>query len=155
MPALIRRATLADVDAMLAIEQAASTAAHWSRGQYQAIFHPDGPSRLVLLAESGRICGFLLAQTAGPEWELENLVVAPDHQRRGVGRELVQALLRHARQQHALAVLLEVRASNGAAQALYQACGFVRDGLRPRYYLNPQEDAILYRCHLVDSPARS
>lgn len=153
MPALIRRATPHDLDPMLAIEQAAGTAAHWSRAQYHAIFEADALPRLALVAESGAICAFLLARTAGPEWELENLVVAPDCQRRGLGTALVEALLQHARQQHALAVLLEVRASNAAARALYQGCGFVEEGVRPRYYQNPEEDAILYRCSLADSPS--
>ena len=109
--------------------------------------------RLALLAESGQVCGFLLARTAGPEWELENLVVAPDRQRQGLGTALVQALLQHGRQQHALAVLLEVRASNLAARALYHGCGFVEGGRRTRYYQHPEEDAILYRYSLIDLPA--
>jgi len=45
-------------------------------------------------------------------------------------------------------VLLEVRASNAAAQALYTAAGFVADGRRPGYYPDG-EDALLWRLDLV------
>jgi ribosomal-protein-alanine N-acetyltransferase len=140
---VIHPARAEDVQPMLYLERQAGTAAHWSKAQYEAIFQPGAPSRLGLVAERGEMLGFLVAQTAGPEWELENLVVAPSARRQGVGRELVCELLRLAGRQGASAILLEVRASNAAALALYQACGFVRSGSRPGYYQNPREDAII------------
>jgi [ribosomal protein S18]-alanine N-acetyltransferase len=150
--AAIRRATPEDIDAMVQMEQATSTAAHWSRSQYQAIFQPDAPPRLGLVADNGQVSGFLVAQAVGPEWELENVVVAPAAQRRGLGTQLVRALVQQAKQQHAVAILLEVRASNAAARRFYEGCGFVLAGTRPRYYQNPQEDAILYRYSFNESP---
>ncbi|HTM42991.1 MAG TPA: ribosomal protein S18-alanine N-acetyltransferase [Terriglobales bacterium] len=146
--AVIRLATPEDIDALLALEREAPTAAHWSRAQYEAIFQASAPRRLCLLAEKGPSQAFLVAQTAGPEWELENIAVAPAARRRGLGKQLLQELLRLARQQHALAVLLEVRASNAAARALYQSCGFIEAGFRPSYYQDPKEDAIICRYNL-------
>lgn len=144
----IRPARPEDMGALMELERESPTAAHWSRAQYEAISQPEAPPRLCLVAESGPVLAFLVAQTAGAEWELENIVVAPAACRQGLGRELLRELLQQARQQHALAVVLEVRASNAAARALYQACGFVEAGTRPRYYQNPQEDAIICRCDL-------
>lgn len=152
--AAIRRAMQKDIDAILKVEQAAGTAAHWSRSQYQAIFQPDAPSRLGLVAESGPLLGFLVAQAAGPEWEVENIVVAPAARRQGLGRQLLRSLAQEARRQRALAIVLEVRASNAAARTLYEGCGFVQVGTRKGYYQNPQEDAILYRCSLEELPQR-
>jgi [ribosomal protein S18]-alanine N-acetyltransferase len=137
-----------DMDALIELERESPTAAHWSRAQYEAISQPAAPPRLCLLAGIAPLRAFLVAQTAGPEWELENIVVAPSARRQGLGAHLLRDLLKRARQQHALAVVLEVRASNAAARALYQACGFVEAGTRPRYYQNPQEDAIICRCDL-------
>lgn len=145
---VIRAATRADIEAIIDLERAASTAAHWSRGQYEAMFQPGAPPRLCLVAENGPLQAFLVAQTAGPEWELENIVVAPSARRHGLGMLLLRGLLERARQQHALAILLEVRASNAAARALYQVCGFVEAGSRPRYYHSPDEAAILCRYNL-------
>lgn len=144
----IRLATPGDIDALLALEREAPAAAHWSRAQYEAIFQSGALPRLCLVAEKGPLQAFLVAQTAAPEWELENIVVAPPARRQGLGTLLVRGLLERARQQHAFAVLLEVRASNAAARALYQACGFVEAGSRARYYQYPEETAIICRCNL-------
>ena len=144
----IHVATPADIEAIIGLERATPTAAHWSHPQYEAIFQPNVPPRLCLVVGNRPVKAFLVAQTAGPEWELENIVVARAARRQGLGRELLRELLWQARQQHALAVVLEVRASNVAARALYQACGFVEAGTRSHYYQNPQEDAIMCRCEL-------
>jgi len=148
-PAAIRLARAEEIDLLLQFERQSPTAAHWPRAHYEAIFQPDAPSRLGLIAESGGLQGFVVAQTAGPEWELENLVVAPAARRQGVGTQLLRSLLQEARQRHAPAVLLEVRASNVAARALYGSCGFLEMGVRPRYYQQPQEDAVICRCNLA------
>ncbi|HKC71560.1 MAG TPA: ribosomal protein S18-alanine N-acetyltransferase [Terriglobales bacterium] len=146
--AAIRLATPGDIDALLAIEREAPTAAHWSRAQYETIFQPSAPPRLCLVAGNGSLQAFLVAQAAGPEWELENIVVAPPSRRQGLGKQLLRELLRLARQRQALNVVLEVRASNAAARALYQAYGFVQVGSRPSYYQGPKEDAIICRYNL-------
>ena len=147
-PPVIRLATPQDLDALLALQREAPTAAHWSRAQYEAVFQPGAPPRLCLVAANGLPRAFLVAQTAGPEWELENIVVALSTRRQGLGKQLLRALLESARQQRARAVWLEVRSSNAAARALYRACGFVEAGTRPRYYQNPEEAAIIYACKL-------
>lgn len=149
--AAIRLARRDEIDLLLQLERQSATAAHWSRAQYEAIFQPDAPSRLCLMAESGALQGFLVAQTAGPEWELENLLVAPAARRQGVGTQLLRRLLQEARRRHARSVLLEVRASNATARALYQNCGFHETGVRPGYYQQPREDAVIYSCNLASS----
>lgn len=143
---MIRAATPADVDAIIALERGSPTAAHWSHVQYDAILNaPHAAERLVLLFEAGNgVLGFVVAHTAAEEWELENIVVAESSRRRGLGGQLVQALLDAARQQHARAIFLEVRETNASARALYRACGFQETGRRPNYYSCPTEDAILY-----------
>ena len=148
-PSAIRFARPQEIDLLLQLEGQSRTAAHWSRAQYEAIFQSGAPSRLCLVAENNGLQGFLVAQTAGPEWELENLVVAPAARRQGVGTQLLRRLLQEARQWRAPAVLLEVRASNVAARALYGSCGFLEMGVRARYYQQPQEDAVICRCNLA------
>jgi ribosomal-protein-alanine N-acetyltransferase len=150
-PTALRLATPDDIDAILGLERASATAAHWSREQYEALFHPDSPPRLCLVAESSGLQAFLVAQTAASEWELENIVVASAARRCGLATQLVHGLLEKARRRGAEAVLLEVRASNAAARALYQGCGFVEQGLRPRYYRDPEEDAVICRLNLASS----
>jgi ribosomal-protein-alanine N-acetyltransferase len=146
MALLVRPATSADVPALLDLERQCVTAAHWHLQDYARIFADGLPPRLALVLEqSGRTIGFIVAATLGPEWEIENVAVAPEHQRRGLGRLLIRELLDLGRQRGAECVFLEVRESNLSARVLYEKCRFVEAGRRKDYYSGPVEDAILYR----------
>ncbi len=143
---LIRPATPADILHMRSLEQQAETAAHWSEREYDVLFAPEAPKRLALVAgEGGDVGGFLIARCDIDDWELENVVVAPDRRRGGIGGQLVGALLHQAGEKGATSVLLEVRESNDPARQLYKKFGFLEAGRRPSYYANPAEDALLLK----------
>ena len=86
--------------------------------------------------------GFALAWHAADEVHLLDLAVDESARRRGVGRELVEALLGYARETEARLVLLEVRRSNAAAIGLYRSTGFTENGVRRAYYSDNGEDAL-------------
>jgi len=140
---------------MLALEEHCSTAARWTKQQYQLSIQSSDETfrRLVLVAQpasssetsSAGILGFLVARRLGSEWELENIVVSPTFQREGIGRRLLEELLSRARETGGDALFLEVRESNAAARSLYEQAGFQPAGRRKSYYKDPQEDGILYR----------
>lgn len=145
MPLAIRCGTSNDVPAILAIEQQAPSAAHWTREQYNQLVS----SGVALVAEeAGELCGIVCAQAVGGEWEIENVVVAAGFLRRGIASELMRALIQRAKNEAASALLLEVRESNLAARGLYEKHGFREVGCRRAYYENPAEDAILYTLRL-------
>jgi [ribosomal protein S18]-alanine N-acetyltransferase len=145
MPLAIRSAALNDVPAILAIEEQAPSAAHWTREQYYQLVS----SGVVLAAEeAGELCGFVCAQAGAGEWEIENVVVAAGFLRRGIASELTRALIQRAKNEAASALLLEVRESNLAARGLYEKHGFREVGRRRAYYKDPVEDAILYTLRL-------
>ena len=136
----IRSAKPEDILGIRALEQRASTAAHWSAQEYGKLVS----TACVLIAEhEGQICGMLCAKALGAEWELENIVVAEEFQRRGVADSLMVALLDQVRRD-AAAIFLEVRESNRPARQLYEKHGFRESGRRRNYHQNPLEDAILY-----------
>ena len=142
----IRPMVLADLDPVTAIAQSLSQAPHWAREVYVKALHPDAqPRRIALVAEGpeSRIVGFVVAALISPQAELETIAVSAGVQRQGVGRQLFSALAAGLKASQITEVLLEVRASNQPAQALYRALGFQQTGCRPRYYAEPQEDAIL------------
>jgi ribosomal-protein-alanine N-acetyltransferase len=156
---LIRAATSVDVPAMMELDQQCATAAHWTEAQYRQAFQPESAARLVLVVESheppashpdagGDVVGFLVARDLAAEWELENIVVAPTARRRGLGRQLLDALLLAARETAGGSVFLEVRESNAVARTLYERAGFEQTGRRKGYYTDPIEDAVLYRLNL-------
>jgi ribosomal-protein-alanine N-acetyltransferase len=118
---------------------------HWSEETYQKVFEPGAPERrLWVIEDRAQLQAFLIARFSEVECELENLVVAKQHRRRGLGSQLLQALIAIARQRNLERVLLEVRESNQAARSLYEKAGFEENGRRGAYYTQPQEDAILF-----------
>jgi ribosomal protein S18 acetylase RimI-like enzyme len=74
--------------------------------------------------------------------------VAGPARRRGFGTRLLGEFLRRAQSEGATAIFLEVRESNHAARSLYEKWAFSESGRRPRYYTQPEEDAIVYRLAL-------
>jgi ribosomal-protein-alanine N-acetyltransferase len=72
-----------------------------------------------------------------------NLAVIDSMRHRGIASSLVTAALQTGRSHSAHRAVLEVRVSNRAAQRLYEGFGFTRTAVRPKYYTNPDEDAVL------------
>ena len=147
-----RPATPADIPALLVLERATVSAAHWHERAYREIFALEAPARIAILLEdeSHAACGFVIARLTSGECELENIAVAPSSRRKGAGTQLIQSLIAATREKNAHSIHLEVRESNTAARAFYEKCGFVNTGRRPRYYSGPEEeeDAVLYSLHL-------
>jgi ribosomal-protein-alanine N-acetyltransferase len=144
-PVSIRAATLDDVPAILALEQTAPTASHWTSEQYQSRVQGQPQAACLLVAErNGQTCGFLCARNVAGEWEIENVVVGENLRRDGIGAQLMQSLIAKWAESSGTALLLEVRESNAAARALYAKCGLQEVGRRRAYYREPVEDAVLY-----------
>jgi len=81
----------------------------------------------------------------GQDAQVMTIGVASDHQGRGFGRMLLEALLEHERARGTEQVFLEVRVDNDAAIGMYERAGFVRLGLRRRYYQPENVDALTMR----------
>ena len=98
----------------------------------------------------GRLCGFLLWMTVLDELHVLELVIHPEQQRQGLGRQLLQYVLDFNREQGIQMAFLEVRASNLAAQRLYENLGFCETGRRRGYYpaASGREDALLMGAQL-------
>lgn len=114
----------------------------WSEDLYRAAL--DNPAVAVLLArgEDGALLGYAVLSTVLDEGNLDNIAVAPAARRNGVADALLSALTAFGRE-HLACLMLEVRASNTPAIALYEKHGFTAVGRRKNYYDAPKEDAIL------------
>lgn len=95
----------------------------------------------VARASDGAVVGYSLYWHVVDEIHLLNVAVTIGARRRGIGRALVAELVAHGRANGATRVLLEVRASNSAAIAMYETLGFERFNLRAHYY-SDGEDAV-------------
>lgn len=144
-----RLATAADAAAVLALEAAAFGVDGWSADSVAAEL--TAPTRYVVVAErGGGIVGWAVLLVGDPA-DVLRLAVLPGARRRGVGREVLGALLEHAGER---SVLLEVEAGNSAARALYAAAGFTEIDRRPGYY-GPGRDALVLSRTPVDTQERA
>ncbi len=92
---------------------------------------------------AGGIIGFAITRSVSPDAELLNLAVLPAERRRGVAAALLRAATEALRRQGIQRLWLEVRSSNAAAISFYKKHLFRVTGSRPRYYRNPEDDALL------------
>ena len=148
MNPVLREMDPADVDAAMRIEQCVH--AHpWTRGNFTDALNSDSICKVY--EAKGAILGYLVLMPAVDEMQLLNISIASGHQRRGLGRKLLDEAMKMARGLNMRRMLLEVRSSNAAALGLYRDAGFCEIGLRRGYYpvaSNGREDAIVMECLL-------
>ena len=131
-----------DLDAVMAIEP--TIYSHpWTRGNFSDSL-ASGYSAWVM-EEQGQIIGYALMMRVLDEAHLLNLSVAKSHQRRGLGRYLLQHMMMQAQRYNASNMFLEVRVSNVSAIQLYERLGFCEMAIRRGYYPahHGREDAML------------
>jgi len=98
------------------------------------------------------IAGFIISRLVAGELHVNNVAVRAEFRRKGIAAQLLEAVIDWGGRNQATLALLEVRAGNTAAQALYSRCGFQIVGRRRRYYSQPVEDALLMTISLTGSP---
>ncbi len=135
--------TIALLDTLLAVEQRAYSHP-WTRGNFIDAMASGYQAQLLMAGD--HLLGYFVAMMGVDEVHLLNLTVAPEFQRQGWARVLLDALALWSRGQRAQWLWLEVRASNQRAQHIYAAHGFRRVGERKRYYPadhGEREDAVV------------
>jgi len=143
----VRAATLDDLPGIMALETATFPRDAWSPATMRAELAGPHGHYLVATDDDGRVVGYagLLAPIGTGQGDIQTVAVAESARRRGLGRELVTRLLAEADRRGASEVLLEVRADNPAAQALYASLGFAPIAVRERYYKPDDVDAVVMR----------
>ena len=152
---LVRRMEGSDVAQVQAIAARVDTAPHWPDAEFARLAdvvaaRPERRGAWVALHSTGAIVGFACAHRLVDEAEIESIVTAPEFRGRGAGGVLLQAMIAWSRSLKVRRLLLECRRSNGSALRLYCRYKFTEDGVRPRYYRNPEEDAVLMSLHLQE-----
>lgn len=135
--------TAAHVAQVAALEKLCFSAP-WSEVSVASELNNELSLWLVAL-EGNRVTGYVGSQSVLGEADMMNLAVDPAYRQQGIGQSLVAALVAALRQRGIHCLTLEVRASNVPAQTLYAKLGFRAVGRRPKYYQNPQEDALILR----------
>jgi [ribosomal protein S18]-alanine N-acetyltransferase len=135
----IRSLRPADLPAVIAVERR-SFPTPWSLAMF--VLELAKPSSVCLGAwDAAGLAGYLVCSRYADVWHLMNVAVDPERRRRGAARALLEAMI--ARTGPSAPITLEVRTSNAAAIALYERLDFQSAGIRPRYYADTGEDAMI------------
>ena len=141
---IIRRMTMADVDGVAAVE-AATFPTPWSRDAFASEMN-NVAARYLVAEKDGRVIGFAGAWIILDESHITNIAVYKEERGQGIGRKLTEGLMQYLSNLGAAYATLEVRKSNEVAQNLYKSLGFIKLGVRKRYYEDNGEDALIMVC---------
>jgi [ribosomal protein S18]-alanine N-acetyltransferase len=132
-----------DLDGVLALEEASfnnPTTREWYEGELK---RPDVCFIYVMRTPGHRVAAFCAFWLVLEQAHINNLAVLPELRGRGLGTQLLEAVIAEAAHLGAELLTLEVRESNTPALRLYARSGFTREGVRKNYYTNPVEDALI------------
>lgn len=144
----LRRMTALDIDAVVAIEKA-SFLTPWSRASFEAEMTNTELNYYVVLVDEEKnkqVVGYAGMWIIVDEAHVTNVALLPDYRGQSLGKELMMGLMAKAKDRGTDKMTLEVRISNDIGRRLYTSLGFVESGIRPGYYTDTGEDAIIMWC---------
>jgi ribosomal-protein-alanine N-acetyltransferase len=137
----VREMTSYDLDEVLAIERT-SFPTPWTKAMFrEELFIPLCHDLVAMSGE--RIVGYICFSIVVDEVHLRNIAVHSDWKRRGIASKMIAEMISLSSERGADKVTLEVRESNRGAIELYKKLGFVVKGVRPLYYNDTGEDALI------------
>ncbi|MBO4456629.1 MAG: tRNA (adenosine(37)-N6)-threonylcarbamoyltransferase complex dimerization subunit type 1 TsaB [Butyrivibrio sp.] len=139
----IREMSAEDIEDAYNLEKTNLGKEAWTKKQLiDALTRDD---TIYLVAEkAGRVVGLCGVQNISGDGEVTNVSVAGDCRREGVAYKMLKQLLERGRGIGINDYTLEVRAANAPAIGLYERLGFVSEGVRPGFYDEPKDDAVIY-----------
>jgi ribosomal-protein-alanine N-acetyltransferase len=142
----IRMLQDSDIEELSRIESE-SFSMPWSAQDFKKLI--DRNDCIYLVAETdGHVVGSAGMMDICNEGNIDNVVVAENYRGQGIGRKLMEELLRVGEERGMEAFTLEVRVNNAPAIHIYEQLGFTSVGIRPRFYEKPIEDAnIMWKRH--------
>jgi [ribosomal protein S18]-alanine N-acetyltransferase len=143
-----RPALLSDLDAVMAIEEKSFRTPSSRENYMQEIEFDFYFKRVAEQRDCARIAAYSFSLVTPPEASLMTIAVRPDLRNQGLGEYLLGKILDEFRALRIAEVWLLVRTGNLAAQALYKHAGFEQKGVRPRYYPDSGEDALVLKKEL-------
>jgi len=149
---LIRAMQMEDIEQVVAIDRL-SFSLPWPANSYRFELKENKTSRLWVVervddGNPAKIIAMIVVWQIVDEAHIATIAVHPEYRQLGIGKRLLAYALRAARWQGMHTATLEVRAGNLAAQAMYCKFGFVIAGIRPHYYQDNQEDALIMTAKL-------
>lgn len=151
---LLRRMSPDDVDRVEALETE-NFSIPWKASTFISLLERDPVEAWVVVEGHDEILGYAVLWCIQEDGEIANIAIRKDRRGKGLGSALLARLLEVAQERGVCHVFLEVRPSNTAAGALYEAHGFEEIAVRSGYYDQPKEDARVLRKILVSTSPTS
>jgi ribosomal-protein-alanine N-acetyltransferase len=149
MNMIIRKMTIEDIEQVIAIDRV-SFSLPWPERSFRFDLTDNPASRCWVAEIDGKVVGMIVAWLIVDEVHVATIATHPDFRRRGVAKKLLAHTLQYLKEEGAQSSFLEVRASNFAAQEMYRKFGYEESGVRPRYYKDNDEDALLMTLETLD-----
>jgi len=153
-PVIIRPMTVEDIPQVSAVDRL-SFSMPWPKSAYDYELN-ENPLSLLWVAESRapddglQVIGMIVVWLIVDEAHIATIAVLPEYRGQGIGRRLLTIALHAIIQRDYRIATLEVRAGNLAAQNLYRQFGFETVGIRPKYYRDNNEDALIMTVDHLD-----
>ncbi len=151
-PLRVAPMTISDIPAVHEIERV-SFPVPWPAYAFRQELETNRLARYLVVRAGARTVAYGGIWLMVDEAHVTTFAVLPAWRRRGIGARLMLALVELSAEVGAHVLTLEVRLSNIAARTLYQSFGFRPVGVRPRYYSDNGEDALIMTTDPIESPA--
>ncbi len=138
----IRKMEEKDLERIMEIENQAFTTP-WPKEAFLLEITKNQLARYLVAEVENMVVGYGGIWLILDEGHVTNIAVDSRYREKGIGKKLVEGLISLCSEEKIMAMTLEVRASNIAAQNLYKKYGFTESGIRPNYYADDKEDAII------------
>ena len=142
MDIVIRAMTEEDIDAIVEIEKEAFSTP-WSKESFLTEIRDNLLAKYIVAEIENKVVGYGGIWLILTEGHITNIAVKKEYQGLGIGNKLVEGLIIYCTSRGIDSMTLEVRKSNIVAQNLYKKYGFIYYGIRPKYYSDNNEDAII------------
>ncbi|WP_026478957.1 ribosomal protein S18-alanine N-acetyltransferase [Alkaliphilus transvaalensis] len=142
MEAIVRKMEIKDLDDVVLIEEI-SFPTPWSKSAFEKELKKNLLAKYLVVTLEEKVVAFGGMWLIVDEAHVTNIAVHPDYRGKQLGKLLVEGMIKEAHSIGMLRMTLEVRRSNIVAQNLYKALGFLFCGVRPGYYQDNGEDAII------------
>lgn len=145
---IVRKMGIDDIDSVVDIEEN-SFSVPWTKNTFFTELTKNKLAKYCVVEVDGVVAGYGGMWLVIDEAHITNIAVHPKYRGRGVGKKIVEGLIEEGHKINISKMTLEVRRSNIVAQDLYKKYGFLLCGVRPGYYQDNDEDALIMWKDLV------
>lgn len=145
---IVRQMELGDIDSVLDIEEN-SFSIPWTRNAFVTELKKNKLAKYCVVVVDGNVAAYGGMWLVVDEAHITNIAVHPKYRGKGIGKKIVEGLISEGQKINIYRMTLEVRRSNLTAQGLYRKLGFAPCGIRPGYYQDNGEDALIMWKDLV------